>query len=259
MNMNDFPLSVDDFLLTTTRLLALAGSRAEVNLIASSPKPEVSLQDYDNWDGGQYGWGFSFSIPMQTYSALNEESRESMQTSIRSAMNEVLRNLNHHEISAVRIVMELAKAEANWRERAARWAKGEGLSNQGRVRSTNIAPFERDGLLFRSMPEINLYMAFKALSVTIAPLPVFIRGGQQYQRIEPDFILIHANTIMVVEVDGEEFHSESPVDAHERLSLLSREGVHTERVRANACDTPMKARDCAERLLEVLKRRSTMR
>jgi len=37
-----------------------------------------------------------------------------------------------------------------------------------------------DGLLFRSQPEINLYRAFKALGITFAPLPVFIRGGETY-------------------------------------------------------------------------------
>jgi len=70
----------------------------------------------------------------------------------------------------VRIVMEIPKAEPDWREKAARWASGEGMTNQGRARSDNLAPLEQDGLLFRSRAEINLYVAFKALGVAVACL-----------------------------------------------------------------------------------------
>lgn len=259
MHDKDFPLRFDDFLLATSRILALSGFRAEVSLVAASPGPELFLADYDNWDGGQYGWRLNLSLPMSSFSVLTQPDRETMQERIRTAMNDVLRPWDNHGISEIRIIMEIEKAGADWRESAKRWADGKGLSNQGRVRSANIAPFECDGLLFRSRPEINLYLAFKGLGLTVAPLPVFIRGGQEYQRIEPDFILIYANTMMVVEVDGEEFHPESPVEAHERLRVLSREGVRTERVRASSCDTLDKARICAERILEEIKRQSTMR
>ncbi|MFO0578925.1 MAG: hypothetical protein U1A78_33395 [Polyangia bacterium] len=257
--MNTFPVAIDDFLYNTSRLLSLAGARAEVSLIASCSNPQVQLADYDNWDGGQHSWSFDFSLPIQTYSSISDSDRETMQNRIQSTMRDIIKNIEGHHISEVRINMEISKADNDWRMRAAKWANGEGLTNQGRVRSTNIAPFECDGLLFRSRAEINLYRAFKTLSVAIAPLPVFVRGGQGYQRIEPDFILIHANTMMVVEVDGENFHPETPVDAHERLSLLSREGVHTERIRAVACDTPEKARASAEKLLGILQRRAAMR
>lgn len=64
------------------------------------------------------------------------------------------------------------------------------MTNQGRVRSKNVAPRERDGLLFRSQAEINLYLALKQVGVSFAPLPVFVRGGREYQRIEPDFIIL---------------------------------------------------------------------
>lgn len=257
--MKEFPLDIDDFLLATTRLLALSGARAEVSLVASISNPEVLLENYDNWNGGQYGWQFNFALPLQSFSSINNEDRNTMQNRIQSSMNEVLMPWDNHNVCEIRIVMQIEKADSNWRDSARRWADGKGASNQGRVRSTNIAPFEHDGLLFRSRPEINLYLAFKSLGVTVAPLPVFIRGGAQYQRLEPDFILIHANTMMVVEVDGEHFHSESPIDAHERLTVLSREGVHTERVRASACDTADKAQVCAGKLFDELKRQSTMR
>jgi hypothetical protein len=77
----------------------------------------------------------------------------------------------------------------NWRLDAKKWLRGEGVNNQGRVRSNNIAPYPKDGLLFRSKAEINLYDALKTRAITFAPLPVFIRGGDDYRRTEPDFVV----------------------------------------------------------------------
>jgi hypothetical protein len=82
------------------------------------------------------------------------------------------------------------EAPSDWRKQTLAWLRGEGVTNQGRVRSDNIAARQYDGLLFRSDQEINLYRAFKALGVTFAPLPVFVRGGNEYRRIEPDFIVV---------------------------------------------------------------------
>ena len=124
--------------------------------------------------------------------------------------------------------------------------------NQGRVRSASIAPMECDGLLFRSQSEIYLYRAFKALGVAFAPLPTFIQGGGNFRRMEPDFVIYKDRVLMVVEVDGDVFHPERPLEAHDRLTLLVREGAHVERVDARDCDNPAKARECASRLLEVL-------
>lgn len=95
------------------------------------------------------------------------------------------------------------KADSTWRDGAKRWLAGAGISNQGRVRSDNIASREADGLLFRSVPEINLYKALKARGVSVAPLPVFVRGGKTYRRIEPDFVILKEGLVMVVEVDGD--------------------------------------------------------
>lgn len=253
-----FPVDVEAFLQATARSLAFDGARGEVNLLASVV-PDVSLHDFDNWDGGQYGWRFDFPVVAQTHRGLAKENRETMESRIRDAMNVVLSAYDNHSVSRVSIVIEVPPATPEWRRNAKLWADGEGATNQGRARSTNIAPFEKDGLLFRSHAEINLYLEFKALGVTVAPLPVFIRGGSTYTRLEPDFVLVHKNTMMVVEVDGDTFHPESPVEAHDRLAVLSREGVATERVRASECNTPENARKCARRLFDVLERLTSMR
>src|SRR5690606_35974377 len=104
--------------------------------------------------------------------------------------------------------------DSDWRENAKTWIAGLNISNQGRVRSDNLAPHTCDGLRFRSQPEINLYKALKSLGVTFAPLPVFIRGGEDYQRIEPDFVILQDGILLIVEVDGDTTHQETPVEAH---------------------------------------------
>jgi very-short-patch-repair endonuclease len=88
--------------------------------------------------------------------------------------------------------------------------------------------------------------------VSFAPLPVFVRGGKDYRRIEPDFIVVKGGMVAVIEVDGDTVHQESPVEAHARTTMLVHEGAHVERVRASECDTPEKAKECAERVLASL-------
>lgn len=256
---NDFPISVDDFSYATAKLLALAGMREEVRLLVSQVQLEPDCVDYDNWNGGQYTWRFDLVLPILAFRGLDARDRETMATRIRDAMRQVIEAFEAHSLAEVRIVMQVPKAHANWKADARAWAEGRGVTNQGRARSTNIAPFESDGLLFRSRPEICLYHALKACGVTVAPLPVFVRGGAEYRRLEPDFVVVHRGKLMVVEVDGDAFHTESPVDAHERLTVLSHEGVHTERVRAADCATDVDAKNCAARLVKVIEKLASIR
>jgi hypothetical protein len=130
----------------------------------------------------------------------------------------------------------------------------EGISNQGRVRSDNVAGLEHDGLRFRSKQEIYLYDALKGMGVTFAPLPVFLRGGENYQRLEPDFVILKDGVLLVVEVDGGTTHRETPVQADRRLRPFKHEGAFVERVEASECANEPQARACAKRLLEAIER-----
>lgn len=252
---NTFPLPVKDFMLATARLLAARGLREEVRVIAAQATlPTPSLFNFDNWDGGQWGWRVDLTVPVDSFQALQPADRETMESRIGGAMAEVLKCFDGHTVDLVRITMRIPSAPPEWQKRALAWADGAGTTNQGRARSTNIAPLEEDGLLFRSHPEIFLYRALKRSGLAVAPLPVFIQGGDSYRRLEPDFVIVHAGRVMVVEVDGETFHTEAPVDAHERLVPLSREGVYTERVRASDCDSDAKASECVTHLVSVLKK-----
>src|SRR5262249_44351209 len=110
-----------------------------------------------------------------------------------------------------------------------------------------------------SPPETYLFDAFMLLGVPVAPLPVFLRGGDNYDRIEPDFLLLWQGVLMVVEVDGEQFHKESPLQAHLRTSFLQQEGASIERVPAAQCASKEKAEACAKRILDALKKRKQAR
>lgn len=154
-------------------------------------------------------------------------------------------------LNSVSIITTL-NAEDDWQDKAKAWLTGENVSNQGRVRSDNIASKTCDGLLFRSEPEINLYKALKARGISFAPLPVFIRGGEIYRRIEPDFVILKDGIVMVVEVDGDTVHQETPAEAHARTTMLAHEGAAVERVRASECATEDLANTCADKLLAAL-------
>jgi len=133
------------------------------------------------------------------------------------------------------------------------------VHNQGRVRSDNLAGHEQDGLRFRSRHEINLYKALKALSVTFAPLPVFLRGGSEYTRLEPDFVVLKDGILLVIELDGATTHAETPVQADKRLGLFKHEGAYIERVEAAECATEVLAMGCAKKLMQIIQKYRTNR
>lgn len=160
-------------------------------------------------------------------------------------------NLTCHDriIAYVKLKPTITDIE-EWRNKANKWLQNSyNLSNQGRVRSDNIAPIEKDGLLFRSQSEINLYLALKDRGVLFAPLPTFLIGGKEYLRVEPDFIIIYNGIMALVEIDGDNYHHETPSQAHKRTSVFQINGVHILRYNANECETIEKSRETAESIM----------
>ncbi|EGR3967478.1 hypothetical protein DDN11_17870 [Vibrio cholerae] len=160
-------------------------------------------------------------------------------------------NFENDKLSTVKIIPAVLE-DPQWRDKASAWLSGSKITNQGRVRSDNVAPLTADGLLFRSQPEIHFYRALKSEGVSFSPLPVFIRGGQTYSRIEPDFVIVHHGITMVVEIDGDTVHQETPAEAQARVRTLQHEGVHVERILASECNEPQKAIDAVKRILAAI-------
>ena len=226
-----------------TELFAHEGAAKEVAVLANS-NPKLVETGFDR-NSRAYGYKLQLGLPMELYAQLHNKC-DHLQHSIRAKGQTLLK---HNEYLHTVSISPPDTTDPQWREKANAWLLGAGITNQGRVRSDNIAARECDGLLFRSQPEINLYRALKDLGGSFSPLPTFIRGGRNYKRIEPDFVIIRQGLIVVVEVDGDTVHRESPAAAHERVKMLELEGARIIRVRAERCETPDLAASYARELL----------
>lgn len=236
----------EPFLGTLARLFAADAAAREVAVLTYAA-PEVVETGYDNWDGGTTFHSLFLHVPVSLYPQL-EEGLGNIEQGILDKAQVLLGQYTNDRLTQVKVVPAVVE-DPQWREKAAAWLSGSKISNQGRVRSDNVAPLSCDGLLFRSQPEIHFYRALKSLGVSFAPLPVFVRGGESYRRIEPDFVIVRNGLLMIVEVDGDTVHQETPAEAHKRTTILLHEGAHFERILASECDTPVKAKVAAERLI----------
>ena len=244
-NERSYPISSEQLMATLAELAAAQGEASQVAVLSVANGAIVEGQ-YDNWNGGTQYWTLRLEVPPVVYAGVD---REAIARALGKVAGEVTRAYFPNEIVGdVELAPTLVTNEAG-RADALQWLRGEGITNQGRVRSDNIAPRQHDGLLFRSVPEVHLYYALKARGVSFAPLPVFIRGGETYRRIEPDFVILHRGRGAIGVVEGDTVHRETPADAQDRTLMMEREGARVLRVRASECETPALARACAERVL----------
>ena len=249
MNENQNTINAEPVLHALARLFATDGAAIEVALLTYS-LPEIPEPHWDNWNGGTAFYTVNLHVPLKLYTQI--ESRvEEIETRLSERLDRFNDRDSRDQISSIKLKPAVVD-DPEWRTKAQAWLNGAGVNNQGRVRSDNVAPLSADGLLFRSPQEINLYRALKSRGVSFAPLPVFVRGGDEYQRLEPDFLVIYRGVTAVVEVDGDTVHTESPAEAHARTSALQHEGIVIERVRAAECQTLELADKTADRLLENL-------
>ncbi len=246
-------------LYTLARLYAQRGQAREVAILADAT-PLLKQTDYDNWDGGTYIYTLFLNISLEVYAQLSDEERSDVENKLAEELAKMFRfDSSNDYLKSVRIFAKVTQGDAQWRDKAKAWSAGQGLTNQGRVRSANIASKTIDGLLFRSQPEIYLYQALKKQGVSFAPLPVFLRGGETFQRIEPDFIVIKDGVVLHVEVDGDTVHRETPAEAQMRVAMLEDEGAHVHRIPASQCDTLEKADKSARNIIEKIKTRQKLK
>lgn len=154
--------------------------------------------------------------------------------------------------SQIRLLIELVPVlivQDDWRLAAALYFAGIGLTNQGRAHSDNVAPLDFEGLKFRSEPEKHFYLALKRFGIPFAPLPVFVQGGDEFKRREPDFVLLYNGRLCIVEIHGP--YSDR---TDERLAFLTRNGALLERISVDECETLERARNAARTVLDSLDR-----
>lgn len=235
---------------TAARLLVAGQEVAAASILANATGRLVHA-DHDNWNGGQDTWLLILTIPAEAFFELLK--REEIETRIAAALNVAVNAFSDRDLFTVSIACALEN-DPDWRAKTAVHLTGRGITNQGRVRSANVAARQHDGLHFRSQPEIHVYNALKRAGVPFAPLAVVLRGGLQYRRIEPDFVLFKDGQVMIVEVDGDLHHTERPAAAHARLKFLLDEGAKLERISADECDTPEKAKEAVDRVLMTIEK-----
>ncbi len=240
---------INSILGTAARLLLRQNQGKAAHLLADCGG-QIDHCDHDNWNGGYEKFRLSLGVPAEVYFDLDD--RENLEQQINSVLAVAMQMFN--DVLIVHITTELDE-DPDWREKVHRHLSGEGITNQGRVRSDNIATLQQDGLLFRSRPEILFYQALRRSGIAFAPLSVVLNGSMEGpRRIEPDFVLYKFGLTMVVEIDGDLFHRESPAEGHTRLKFLTDEGLVVERIEASACNTAEKAIAAVVRVLRTLEK-----
>lgn len=211
--------------------LAADGDEALAASLVSATVEQIFVE-YDNWDGGTTRWDFAVRLAPPEYQRIGEAGRDRLATRVNALLQEMVPEIGFWV--SVSVSLNVVD-DPDWR---ASLLKDRGiLTNQGRAFSKNPAWLEHDGLYFRSQPEKTLYDAFKKSGAIVAPLPVFVRGGERFSRVEPDFVLVRDGVVVFIEVDGRSYHKETPADAHYRLKPFEDEGVRVMRVKAEDVST----------------------
>jgi AbiJ N-terminal domain 3 len=253
----DFPLDLWETVISLAEVLKVRGQARELAVIATS-NVSVAQTDFDNWNGGTRLWTITFQLEPTVYANFEDNDRNKSAEMLKTALAEFFQSCTNDQLENV-VLVPSGINRPDWREAAQFWLSGQGITNQGRVRSDNPASLECDGLLFRSQPEIYFYKALKATGVTFAPLAVFLCGGKSYSRFEPDFLIVKDRGVFVVEIDGDTYHRETPADADVRLNPLRHEGAHIERVKASDSATEELAKACVKRILDIFEKINNQR
>lgn len=241
-------IELEALMATLVQMLAGNGLAREVAVLASA---QAHFEyDYESSWSSVSMYRIVLAIPLHLHNQIQDKITE-VEKILLEYSSIVTRAIPTEGITGFLIVPQMIKDE-EWRSKAIVWLGGAGINNQGRVRSDNVAPRTFEGLLFRSQQEINLFKALRSRNISVAPLPVFTRGGESYQRIEPDFVIIKEGIMLVVEVDGDTFHHETPAQAYSRTMMLENEGARIIHIRAVDCDSPEKATYQANKIIETL-------
>ena len=253
--MSNPPFGPEDFLSSIIDVLKIQGDTRTIAILLES---DCNF-DWKHSDFGIDFWQLSICLPSYIFFALNEEERNEVQETLLAVARPFYGVAPDNELQSVLLFPKVVTADEGWREEALRFIKGEGVTNQGRVRSDNIATKQHKGLLFRSKAEITLFDALIRARLAVAPLPVFIRIGKNYNRLEPDFVVVFKGLTFIIEVDGDNYHKESPAEADKRLVPLTYEGVEVRRISASDLTSDSKADLIVQALIHYMASRKDAR
>ncbi|VVM85974.1 hypothetical protein PS619_02563 [Pseudomonas fluorescens] len=249
------PFNMEDLAAGAVEAFKLLGDARAIAVLVSGE----CTAELINTDFGVNYWQLMVALPIPLYYAMTDVEREATGKAIYDVVTPFYSPLHDEALNGVTIAPRIGEASENWREEAIRYVKGEGVTNQGRVRSDNIASREHQGLLFRSQAEVALFTAMTRAQLAVAPLPVFVRIGKAYNRLEPDFVVVFKGLTFIIEVDGDTYHRESPADADKRLVPLTWEGVEVRRIRASELSSDNAANVVVKDLIDFMTKRKAAR
>lgn len=255
MSSDHFPFALEDFIASTVEALK---SRGDARAITTLIEGDCGVRIWDS-DWGIERWRLFVNLPVPLFYAMTEDERRATETVIEEVASPFFQSTPTDALESVTMSPQVVVAKDGWRNDAVRFVKGEGVTNQGRVRSDNIASQQHRGLLFRSKAEIALFEALTRAQLAVAPLPVFIRIGKAYNRLEPDFVVVFKGLTFVVEVDGDTYHKELPAEADKRLVPLTYEGVEVRRIRASDLGSDEAADNAVRELIDFMAKRKEAR
>jgi hypothetical protein len=118
-------------LATAARLLVRGQNVRAAYIVANA---EVSLRHWghDNWNGGQDTWRVDFAVPAEVYYDL--EDRDTIQTAITRALAAAMEAVSDRDFLDAYLTTSL-QPDPDWRQKVRQHLSGEGITNQGRVRS----------------------------------------------------------------------------------------------------------------------------
>ncbi len=227
-------LGWEDFeaiLASAARLLVYRGDTQEAAILASAIGVMETVED-KSWDITYQV--LTLGIPVEAYLDLHDKDKSGY--AISDAVVECAKGFAGFNRVDVIFRPRVAETE-DWRQQVKAMVSGEGITNQGRAHSSNVAPISYRGLLFRSPPEVEFFKALLETGVPIAPLSVVVAKRQRNHRIEPDFVVYYGGKVMVIELDGPGTHKETPQQAAERLEFLTDQGCIVWRVDTAKCST----------------------
>src|SRR3569832_1082676 len=177
------PFVTEDLIASAVEALKVTGDARGIAVLVAG---KCQLEQWGSDFGIDY-WRLFVALPVSLYYAISDDDRKTTEASIAEVIRPFFSTLSNDTLESVVLTPLVTAASDGWREEALRFVRGEGVTNQGRVRSDNIASKQHQGLLFRSRAEIVRGAARIRAKLAVAPLPVFVRVGKAYNRLEPDF------------------------------------------------------------------------
>lgn len=134
--MSNPPFLIENLIASSVEALKVRGDARAIAVLVAG---EAELLLWDD-DFGVDSWRLFVSLPVSLFYAITDDEREATSDVIAEAVRPFFAATPRANLASVVIAPKVTAAKQGWRDDALRFVKGEGVTNQGRVRSDNIGP-----------------------------------------------------------------------------------------------------------------------